>query len=166
MRFEADVAACRGYLLSVGRRLAGPSGAEDLAHDAMVKALEHRDSFEEGTNLRAWLRRILINRFLNLRAKNAVHGRLLQGMGPEEASRFSAGLRTGADEELDCARSRLAVRRAVDGLPDPYARAVSEVDLGGAAYREAAASMGVPVGTVMSRLHRGRRMLAERLRAA
>jgi RNA polymerase sigma-70 factor (ECF subfamily) len=140
--------------------------AEDLAHDVMVKALEHRSSFEEGTNLRAWLRRILINRFLNLRTKDAVHGRILKDLSDGEVGRFTAGPRPRADDALGAARERRAVRLAVEALPEPYAKALSEVDLGGSRYAEAAASMDVPIGTVMSRLHRGRRMLASRLRAA
>jgi len=162
MSFASEVASHRQYLLAAARRLTGGHGAEDLVHDAMVKALEHESGFEPGTNMRAWLRRILTNHFLNLRGREALHRRTLQRADAQEVLRFHAGTGRSAEDRLADAD----VRREVDALPDRYAGAVRKVDLEGLRYREAAAALGVPVGTVMSRLHRGRRALAGRLRAA
>jgi RNA polymerase sigma-70 factor (ECF subfamily) len=160
MGFADELATYRGFLMSVGTRMTGnPDDAEDLVHDTMVRALEHRGSFTPGTDMRAWLARIMKNHFLNGRGRDRVRRRLAESPVAEDVSVLWTGRVPGPEEEA--VRSR--VRRAVAALPDPYGEAVSQVDLRGLRYREAAEASGVPIGTVMSRLHRGRRSLAQAL---
>lgn len=157
---ESHIPALRRTALRLTR---SPAAAEDLVQDAALRALEARSSFSMGTNMAAWLRKILTNLFINGRIKEATHRRILSRIEEDGTGEvLLSGRVMSTEEEL----SGSAVRTAVRSLPAQYREAVELVDLDGHAYREAAGKMAVPIGTVMSRLHRGRRILASRLEAA
>lgn len=145
-------------------RLCGdPAAADDLVQDTVERALKFAEQYERGTNLRAWAHQILFSVFVTRyrrarREKNAM--RALAGdpcawTVPERFSSPEAGVALTP-----------AVRGKLDALPDTFRTVLTLVDLDELTYREAASELGVPVGTVMSRLHRGRKLLASRLEAA
>ena len=141
--------------------------AEDLLQETYLRAYAHYDSYREGTNLKAWLFRILKNGFINgYRQKKA---------GPREVdldrggASFEAALEdvtpsaaTPEDELLDRTLDG-DVARAIGGLPEDFRIVVEFVDLQDFSYREVADILEIPLGTVMSRLYRGRRLLEEAL---
>lgn len=149
--------ANRPHLCAQARRLARDEAeAEDLVQETMLRAFVHRDAFAPGTNARAWLGRILRNLFIDRRRHAAANRRLevvlanepMTGIGPDPA------------HALDAARVRARVCAALAALPEAFRRAVELVDLEDADYATAALAMACPEGTVMSRVHRGRRRLA------
>ncbi|WP_152046267.1 sigma-70 family RNA polymerase sigma factor [Aureimonas psammosilenae] len=140
----------RRYALSLTR---DPNEAEDLVHDALVRAMEKRDQFQTGRALRPWLMSILHNRFVDqLRSRRA-----------EALRNAEIGLRVDpAAEGSQHGAARLAdVRRAFMALPDEQRAALHLVSVEGLSYDEAAASLGIPVGTLVSRLSRARQRLRE-----
>ncbi len=161
MTFKRELMSHRGFLVSLGLRMTkSRQDAEDLAHDVMIKALENEESFTPGTNMRAWLRRILTNHFLSGRVRDAMRRRLISAT--KDASVSWAGDFPPADKVLLGSQ----IREAVKSLPAPYGDAVMKVDIEGLKYKEAADAFCIPMGTVMSRLHRGRKILASSLRKA
>jgi RNA polymerase sigma-70 factor (ECF subfamily) len=145
-----------------------PADAEDLVQETFLKAYRSYDSFEEGTNLKAWLYRILINTFINIyRAKQ----RRPQETQVEDIGDFYLYHKLGASQEaVKSAEEELLntftdseVKKAMEELPEPFRLAVYLADVEGFSYKEIAEIMGVPIGTVMSRLHRGRRALQRKL---
>jgi RNA polymerase sigma-70 factor (ECF subfamily) len=138
------------------------SDAEDLVQDTYLKAYKFFHKFEKGTNCRAWLLRILRNTFINaLRRDN----RQPQMVPLPEMVERGVELPGGPDPEDEVFRDALDddVTAAMDMLPDEYRTAVLLVDVEGMPYKEVADIMDCPIGTVMSRLFRGRKMLRERL---
>lgn len=142
--------------------------AEDLVQDAIVRAYRFWDSFEQGTNLRAWLLTIVRNTFITRYHKQqrkrdfqaqvqAQH----RGAHPEAATgRVGPSRESDNPEELASQGARHAViMQALDSLPEDYRTAIVLADLEGLSYREVAEVMECPVGTVMSRIYRGRRKL-------
>ncbi len=152
------------------RMTRNPADAEDLVQDTYLKAYRAFDSFQEGTNLKAWLYRILTNTFINTyRAKKR---------RPEESDiddveqlylyRRLGGLEgaqsgRSAEEEVLDHFTEADVKEAVESLPEQFRLAVLLGDVEGFSYKEIAEILDVPIGTVMSRLHRGRRALQKRL---
>ncbi len=161
--FEREILRLLDQLYSFARWLAREDdAARDLVQDTVVQALQAREGFEAGTNLRAWLFRIARNRFLDLRARRQREplGEIMDPSqdGARDASGAEALL---GDREL--ARLQGLVRgditRALETLPEVYRMAILLTDVEGWTWAEAAEMLGVPVGTVQSRVFRGRRAL-------
>lgn len=150
----------RDHLHVLGLRLSGNEAeAEDLVQETLLRAFLYRSSFTPGTNARAWLGRILRNLFIDRRRKDSANRRLEEKLAcePLHAPEHDHG------RELDRARARRQVQIALDRLPNGFREAVEMVDIEGEDYATAAGRMGCPEGTVMSRVFRGRRRLAQML---
>jgi len=168
-RFEAEALPYLDQLYGTAMRMTrNPSDAEDLVQETYAKAFAAFDRLQPDSNVRAWLYRILTNTFItNYRKRQrqpfqAGTDDLTDWHLYEADSHSSAGLRSAESEALD----RLADQDIVDALatlPEDFRLAVYLVDVEGFSYKEVAEIMDTPVGTVMSRLHRGRRLLREQL---
>jgi RNA polymerase sigma-70 factor, ECF subfamily len=169
--FEALVLSQLESMYAVARRLTrDPHTAEDLVHDAAIKALKARGQFEPGTNLRAWMLRILTNTFINSYRRGGLERTTFEGAHDGEDPvadgwLSAATMRSMREPEEEALRPvlRAELTRAIDELPEDFRVAIVLCDVEELSYKEIADSMGTPIGTVMSRIHRGRKMLQERL---
>jgi RNA polymerase sigma-70 factor, ECF subfamily len=152
------------------RMTRSPADAEDLVQETYLKAYRAFHTFQEGTNLKAWLYRILTNTYINIyRAKKRRPEQtdiedvedlyLYRRLGGLEAA--AAG--RSAEEEVLDHFTDADVKAAVESLPEQFRMAVLLADVEGFAYKEIAEILDIPIGTVMSRLHRGRRALQKAL---
>lgn len=167
-RFEQDVVPFMGQLYPAALRMTqNPSDAEDLVQETFAKAFAAFHQFQQGTNLRAWLHRILANTFINSYRKR--RRQPAQDLGVD----FQDDWQIGSDRLAPPARSaeaealeRLAdsdILQALRDLPAEFRVAIYLADVEGYPYKEVAEIMGTPIGTVMSRLHRGRAKLRRKL---
>lgn len=167
--FRAEVLTFVEPLFATALRLTrNRADAEDLVQDTLVKAFRFADRFAAGTNLRAWLYTILHNTWRN-RLRDAARGPIdVDSERVEEAAASPGGPTAGDTPERILMRSTLDadLQAALDALPDAFRQAVWLRDVEEFSYAEIAEMLGIPIGTVMSRISRGRRLLFERLSVA
>jgi RNA polymerase sigma-70 factor (ECF subfamily) len=167
--FELDVLSHLDTLYSVACRLTkNPLEAEDLVQDALLKAIRARDQYQPGTNLKAWLFKILTNTFINKFRRGGLERVVLEGPDADplvDGWVSAASMRALRDPETQALRPIVEreIRQALDELPEEFRLAVVLSDVEELSYKEIADVMDCPVGTVMSRLHRGRRLLQKKL---
>ncbi|HXF74115.1 MAG TPA: sigma-70 family RNA polymerase sigma factor [Actinomycetota bacterium] len=165
-RFERDALPLLPNLYSAALRLTrNPADAEDLVQETYLRAYRGFGSFRPGTNLRAWMYRILTNTFINAYRKRQREPQTVPDEGIDEWYLYDRLASAGSSAESEVLE-RIPdedVRAALDALPEGFRMAVLLADVEGFSYREIAEILGIPIGTVMSRLHRGRRALEKAL---
>ncbi|GGJ68582.1 hypothetical protein GCM10007173_29170 [Glutamicibacter ardleyensis] len=168
-RFEHDALGYVDQLYSAALRMArNPADAEDLVQEAFTKAYSAFHQYKPGTNLKAWLYRILTNTYINLYRKRQREPLRTSTDTIEDWQMAAAmehsptGLRSAEVQALDHLPDS-DVKAALQSIGEDFRLAVYFVDVEGFSYKEAAEILGVPIGTVMSRLHRGRKSLRELL---
>lgn len=167
--FETEFLPNLPALMAVAVRLAGTRAeAEDLVQDTLLKAYRSRRQYRAGTNPRAWLMAILRNTFLNGYRRRNLERRVFDGPDADALAPSWIGassLRAIRDPHSGALHHMLEapLLAAIDELPPEFKMTVQLADIEELSYREIADSMGCPIGTVMSRLHRGRRWLRARL---
>ena len=169
-RFQQDALPMLDSLYGAALRMTrNPADAEDLVQETMLRAFRSFDRFEPGTNLKAWLFRILTNAYINTYRKKQ---REPQKVSQDQVEDFDLYQELkDHDPELSRTPETIVldslvdsdILEAIEDLPEQFRLAVVLSDIEGFSYAEMAEIMGVPMGTVMSRLHRGRRALQKRL---
>jgi len=165
--FEEQALPFMDQLYAAAMRMTrNPADASDLVQETFVKAFAAFRQFQQGTNLKAWLYRIQTNTFINTyrkKQRDPYQGTIdeledWQMGGAESATRTSGSTRSAEAEAIDHLPDS-AVKDALQKVPEDFRMAVYFADVEGFSYQEIADIMKTPVGTVMSRLHRGRRLL-------
>ncbi len=164
-RFERDAMQYVDQLYSAAMRMTrNPQDAEDLVQEAYTKAYSAFHQYKPGTNLKAWLYRILTNTYINIYRKRQRQPQQANTDTVEDwqmaqaAEHTSSGLRSAEAEALDHLPDN-DVKQALQQIPEEFRLAVYFSDVEGFAYKEIAEILNIPIGTVMSRLHRGRKLL-------
>ena len=170
LTFETEALSYMDQLYAAALRMTrNPADAEDLVQETYAKAFAAQDKFTMGTNLKAWLYRIQTNAFINTYRKKQREPKRSDAETVEDwqlaaaAEHTSTGLASAEDAALDSLGDE-DIKRALSELSDDFRMAVYLSDVEGFAYKEIAQIMDTPVGTVMSRLHRGRKLLREKLK--
>lgn len=168
-RFERDAMPLLDQLYGAALRMTrNPADAEDLVQETYIKAFQGFRSYKPGTNLKAWLYRILTNAYINnyrkaqRRPAEYATDDITDSQIAETASHTSIGLRSAEVEALEKLPDE-EIRDALMSLKEDYRMVVYYADVEGLPYKEIAEIMGTPIGTVMSRLHRGRKQLRHAL---
>lgn len=168
-RFERDALQYIDQLYAAALRMTrNPADAQDLVQEAFTKAFSAFHQYRPGTNLKAWLYRILTNTYINLyrkrqREPQQANTETVEDWQLAQASAHTAtGLKSAETEALEHLPDS-EVKRALQEIPEDFRMAVYYSDVEGFAYKEIAEILDIPMGTVMSRLHRGRRLLREKL---
>jgi RNA polymerase sigma-70 factor (ECF subfamily) len=167
-RFERDVLPLLPSLYGAGLRLTrNPQDAEDLVQEAYLRAYRGFSGFKEGTNLRAWMYRILTNTFINNYRKKQRQPVTVADEDIEDWYLYDklgeSGVEASAETEVLEKIPDEDVQRALEDLPENFRMAVLLADVEGFSYKEIAEILDIPIGTVMSRLHRGRKALQKAL---
>ena len=168
-RFERDVLPLLPSLYGAALRMTrNPADAEDLVQETYLRAFRGFAGFTEGTNLKAWLYRILTNGFINSYRKKQREPQVVEG--PDDLEEWYLYDRLGGQRVEESAEEEVldripdeAVKRALESLPENFRIPVLLADVEGFSYKEIAEIMDTPIGTVMSRLHRGRKALERAL---
>ena len=168
--FAEDAAPFMSSLYTAALRMTrNPADAQDLVQETYLKAFRGYGGFQAGTNLKAWLYRILTNTYINAYRARRRHPEESELDDVEELYLFrrmgarDGGLGRSAEEEALDWITDDEVKAALESLPDIFRMTVLLADVEGFSYKEIAEIMEVPIGTVMSRLHRGRRALEKAL---
>ncbi|HUG87734.1 MAG TPA: sigma-70 family RNA polymerase sigma factor [Actinomycetota bacterium] len=167
-RFELEAIPLLEDMYGAAMRLTrNPADAQDLLQETYLRAYRGFAGFEEGTNLKAWLHRILTNTYINLYRKRQREPKTVSDDEVEEWYLYSklreSDLEPSAEAQVIERLPDEDVQAALASLPDVFRMAVILADIEGFSYKEIAAILDVPIGTVMSRLHRGRRALERAL---
>ena len=167
-RFERDALAFTDQLYAAALRYTrNPDDARDLVQDTYLKAFTSFHQFEPGTNLRAWLYRILTTTFINTYRKDQRRPQVAQAELEDwqlaQAQSHTSDLGKSAEAEALENLPDSDIKRALQEIPEEFRMVVYLADVEGFSYKEIAEIVGVPGGTVMSRLHRGRKQLREKL---
>lgn len=169
-RFEREALPLLDQLYGGALRMTrNPADAEDLVQEAYMKAYQGFRSYKPGTNLKAWMYRILTNAYINnyrkaqRRPAEYATDDITDSQIAETASHTSAGLRSAEVEAMALLPDE-EIRAALMDLNEDYRMVVYYADVEGLPYKEIAEIMETPIGTVMSRLHRGRKQLREALK--
>lgn len=168
--FSVEMLSHLDTLYGVASRMTrSTTEAEDLVQDTIVKAMRAKDQFEPGTNLKAWLLRIQTNTFINRYRRGGMERDLFEGPDADPLADGWVGastMRSIRDAETLALKPLVEAEltRALDELPEDFRLAVVLSDIEELSYKEIAEVMGCPIGTVMSRLHRGRKLLQTKLR--
>ena len=167
--FERDALAHLDSLYSMAMRLTrSPADADDLVQDTYLKAHRFSDHFEAGTNLKAWLFKILTNTFINKYRRSTRERDVLEdaGQGPVGEGVMSHAAMRALTDPVGAALQPLVaaeIERALDTLPEDYRTMILLADVEELSYKEIAEVVGCPIGTVMSRLHRARKQMQTHL---
>lgn len=169
LRFERDALQYANQLYAAGLRYTkNPEDAQDLVQDTFAKAFVSFHQYEDGTNLKAWLYRILTTTFINNYRKDQRRPQQSDGADVEDWQLHAAASHTSdqgksAEDEVLENIADADIKNALAAMPEEFRMAVYMADVEGFSYKEIADIQGVPAGTVMSRLHRGRKLLRESL---
>ena len=168
LRFERDALVFTDQLYAAALRYTkNPEDARDLVQDTYLKAFTSFHQFEEGTNLRAWLYRVLTTTFINTYRKGQRQPQIAQAELEDwqiaQAQSHTSDLGKSAEVEALENLPDSDIKRALQEMPEDFRLVVYLADVEGFSYKEIAEIVDVPAGTVMSRLHRGRKLLREKL---
>src|SRR4051812_36017036 len=164
--FEAQALVHFDSLFGAAYRLTrNPRDAEDLVQDALLRAYRFWDSYQQDSNCKAWLLRIVTNTFINEYQRKKRHREVLDAATAEQDATDGVLVQASANDKQSPETALLErsvsddVQKALEALPEDFRTAVVLCDVNGLSYKEIAEIMECPVGTVMSRLFRGRKLL-------